>query len=39
MGIILCGLYAYLFIMLQMENFALLFGGIGLFIILSIIMI
>jgi inner membrane protein len=36
--IILCSLYLFLFVILQLEDVALLFGSIGLFLILAIIM-
>jgi inner membrane protein len=36
---ILAGLYAYLYFILQMENYTLLVGSVGLFVILSIVMI
>jgi inner membrane protein len=32
------GLYAYIFILIQLEDYALLFGSIGLFIILAVLM-
>lgn len=32
------GLYSYIFILIQLEDFALLFGSIGLFVILAILM-
>jgi len=38
MGLFLAALYVYLYVMLQLENMALLFGAIGLFIALAIIM-
>lgn len=38
MGIILVAAYLYLFIVLQSEDYALLYGSVGLFIILGIIM-
>jgi inner membrane protein len=34
----LAGLYSYIFILIQLEDYALLFGSIGLFVILAIIM-
>lgn len=34
----LAGLYGYIFILIQLEDYALLFGSIGLFIILAVIM-
>lgn len=37
-GLALGGLYTYLFILIQLEDYALLFGSIGLFVILAIIM-
>ncbi|MEQ9187373.1 MAG: cell envelope integrity protein CreD [Cryomorphaceae bacterium] len=37
-GAVLGGLYIYIFTLLQMEDFALLIGSIGLFIILAVIM-
>ncbi|MES2703550.1 MAG: cell envelope integrity protein CreD [Bacteroidota bacterium] len=37
-GISLAGLYGYIFILIQSEDYALLFGSIGLFIIIAIIM-
>lgn len=38
MGLFLAGLYTYLYIVLQLENLSLLFGAIGLFIALAIVM-
>lgn len=38
MGVFLTALYLYLFVMLQLDELALLFGAIGLFIVLAIIM-
>jgi inner membrane protein len=38
MGLFLTALYVYLYVMLQLENMALLFGTIGLFVALAIIM-
>jgi len=38
MGLFLTGLYAYLYIVLQQENLSLLFGAVGLFIALAIVM-
>lgn len=38
MGIFLTGLYTYLYIILQLESLSLLFGAIGLFIALAIVM-
>ena len=38
MGLFLIGLYAYLYIILQQESMALLFGAVGLFIALAIVM-
>ena len=38
LSIILIGLYSYIFVLLQLEDFALIAGSIGLFIILSIVM-
>ncbi len=38
LGGMLTGLYAYLFVLLQMEDFALLMGALGLFIILATVM-
>lgn len=38
MGLFLTALYVYLYVMLQLENMALLFGSIGLFLALAIIM-
>lgn len=38
MGLFLTVLYAYLYIILQQENMALLFGAVGLFIALAIVM-
>jgi inner membrane protein len=38
MGLFLTVLYVYLYVMLQLENMALLFGAIGLFLALAIIM-
>ena len=35
---LLCALYGYIFILIQLEDYALLFGSIGLFVILAIIM-
>lgn len=37
-GGLLTGLYAYIFVLIQLENYALLAGSIGLFVILSLIM-
>lgn len=37
-GLGLTGLYAYIFFLIQLEDFALLFGSIGLFIVLALIM-
>jgi inner membrane protein len=37
-GISLAGIYTYLYIILQQEDYALLIGNLGLFIILGIIM-
>jgi inner membrane protein len=37
-GVALGGLYGYIYILIQLEDFALLFGSIGLFIILAILM-
>lgn len=34
----LAGLYSYIFILIQLEDYALLFGSIGLFIILAVLM-
>lgn len=34
----LSGLYSYIFILIQLEDYALLFGSIGLFVILAVIM-
>lgn len=39
LGAILVGLYSYIYIILQLEDFALLAGAIGLFFILSVIML
>jgi len=36
--LVLIALYSYIFVLLQLEDFALLAGSIGLFIILSIVM-
>jgi inner membrane protein len=38
MGLFLTALYVYLYVMLQLENMALLFGAVGLFVALAIIM-
>ena len=38
MGLFLTVLYAYLYIILQQENMALLFGAVGLFVALAIVM-
>jgi inner membrane protein len=38
MGLFLTGLYAYLYIVLLQENLSLLFGAVGLFIALAIVM-
>ncbi|MDU1891599.1 MAG: cell envelope integrity protein CreD [Dysgonomonas sp.] len=38
MGVFLSGLYIYLYIILQLESLSLLFGAIGLFIALAIVM-
>lgn len=38
MGLFLAGLYTYLYIILQLENLSLLFGAIGLFVALAIVM-
>jgi len=38
MGLFLTALYAYLYVMLQLEDMALLFGSVGLFLALAIIM-
>lgn len=38
LAVFLIGLYVYLYVVLQMENMALLFGSIGLFVALAIIM-
>ncbi|NDV77604.1 cell envelope integrity protein CreD [Dysgonomonas sp. 511] len=38
MGIFFVGLYTYLYIILQQENMALLFGAVGLFVALAIVM-
>lgn len=38
MGLFLAGLYTYLYIVLQQENLSLLFGAVGLFIALAIVM-
>lgn len=38
MGVFLSSLYLYLYVMLQLEDMALLFGSIGLFIVLAIVM-
>ncbi|WP_262915594.1 cell envelope integrity protein CreD [Niabella ginsengisoli] len=32
------GLYAYIFILIQLQDYALLFGSIGLFVIIAILM-
>ena len=37
-GIVMCVLYAYFYGLLQMEDYALLFGSIGLFVVLAIVM-
>ena len=37
-GSVLTILYVYLYIVLQLENFALLLGSIGIFIILAVVM-
>ncbi len=37
-GIVMCVLYAYFYALLQMEDYALLFGSIGLFVVLAIVM-
>lgn len=37
-GGILAGLYAYLFTVLQSENYALLMGSIGIFVLLALVM-
>lgn len=37
-GLSLAGLYSYIFILIQLEDYSLLFGSIGLFIILATIM-
>jgi inner membrane protein len=37
-GISLTALYAFIFVIIQLENYALLFGSIGLFLILSAVM-
>jgi len=37
-GLGLSGLYAYIFFLIQLEDYALLFGSIGLFIVLALIM-
>lgn len=39
LGLTLSGLYGFVFFLLQLENYALLVGNIGLFIILSVIML
>jgi inner membrane protein len=38
MPTVLTGIYAYLFSLLQLEDYSLLFGTIGLFIILAVLM-
>ncbi|MOA48641.1 inner membrane protein [compost metagenome] len=38
MGSLLSALYLFLFILLQMEDYALLIGSVGLFVILGIVM-
>ena len=38
LAVLLCGLYIFLFVILQLEDVALLIGSIGLFIILGVIM-
>ncbi|WP_447641627.1 MULTISPECIES: cell envelope integrity protein CreD [Chitinophagaceae] len=37
-GLGLSGLYAYIFFLIQLEDYALLFGSIGLFVVLALIM-
>jgi inner membrane protein len=37
-GVILMGLYSYLYLLLQLEDYALLMGSIGLFFVLSSVM-
>lgn len=38
MGVVLTGLYAYLYVLLHLQDYALLFGSVGLFVILAIVM-
>ncbi len=38
MGLILTGLYGYLYVLLHLEDYALLFGAVGLFLILAVVM-
>jgi inner membrane protein len=38
MGVILLGLYIYLYVLLHLQDYALLFGAIGLFLILALVM-
>jgi inner membrane protein len=37
-SLLLCGLYGYLFIILQMEAYALLMGSIALFVVMALVM-
>jgi len=38
MGLVLTGLYAYLYVLLHLQDYALLFGTVGLFVILATVM-
>jgi inner membrane protein len=38
MGVMLAGLYGYLYVLLQLEDYALLLGTVGLFAILAAVM-
>jgi inner membrane protein len=38
MGVILLGLYIYLYVLLHLQDYALLFGAIGLFLVLAVVM-
>src|SRR6185295_13952140 len=38
MGVVLAALYGYLYVLLQLEDYALLLGSVGLFLILALVM-
>lgn len=38
MGLVLSGLYVYLYVLLHLQDYALIFGAVGLFLILAVVM-